>query len=111
MSEGKSYVLQSGLSLTNSFQYTAKYTTRNMAKVGLIVEAIKIGSGVEYTVRGYPIEGFPKTVSITSGTILTSGNSVYMVLEDPFDQVDVGLKAVQSNRSGCATVYVDGKRR
>ena len=111
MPEGKSYILASGQSLTNSFVYTGRFTTRNFAKTGVLVEAIQIGSGVQYTMRGFPIEGLTKNISVASGTILTSGDSAYMVLEDPYDQIDVGLKAVQTDRSGVATVYVTGKRK
>jgi len=114
MALGKSYVLVSGLKLTNSFVYSAKYTTRNFPKVGITIENRSVGdegSGVEYTVRAYPVEGLPMVLSIASGSVLTSGSSKYLAFSNPYDQVDVGLSALQDNRSGIATVYVTGKRK
>jgi len=49
--------------------------------------------------------------SLTSGTILVSGASAYKTFSDPYEQIDVGLKNVQSNQSGAVTVFVTGKRR
>lgn len=110
MAIGKSYVLSSGQTLTNSFVYTAKYTVRNFASVGITVEVVDPGSGVEYTVRGYPVEGMPVVRSIASGSVISSGNTAYMSLTDPYDQIELGLKALQTNESGIATVYVTGRR-
>ena len=107
---GKVEVLASGQSLTNSFVYTAKATTRNFAATSITIENVSPGSGVQYTLRGYPMEGFPPVRSIASGTVLTSGSIEILQLTDVYDQIDVGLKALQTDRSGIANVYV-GRRR
>jgi len=114
MAGGKAYVLTSGLSLTNSFVYTAKYNTLGFGSVAVIVENVSvgdIGSGVQYTVRGYPVVGMPLKRSVASGSVLTSGSDVYLLLSDTYAEIDVGLKATQDNMSGIGTVYVTGKRR
>jgi len=111
MASGKTEVLTSGTGTTNSFVYTAKADVLGFGSVAVQLECLRLGSGVQYTIRGYPIAGINKTRSITSGSILTSGAGVYAIFSDPYDQIDVGLKSVQSNRSGVVTVFLTRKRR
>ena len=108
---GKTEIVVSGIGLTNSFVYTGKCDTLNFVKTAVIIECVHLGSGAQYTIRGYPRKCFAKTYSITSGTITTSGESVLKVFSDPYEQIDIVLKAVQSNRSGAVTVYVTRSRR
>ena len=111
MGTGKTQIIASGQATSNSFVYTGKTNVLGFGKTGVLIECVRLGSGVEYTIRGYPIGDFPKRRSITSGTILVSGASAYKVFSDPYDQIDVGIKSVQSNYTGAVTIYTTGKRR
>jgi len=108
---GKAYVLSSGQQLTSGFTYTAKYTTRNFGSVAISLELVEGGSGCSYTIRGFPVEGMSASHPITSGTVLLSGVLSYVQISGTYDQIDVGLTELQTNRSGSITVYVTGKRR
>ena len=113
MAGGKSQVLVSGIGMTNSFVYTAKFTTRGYAKTSVLIDAVHIGSGISYTIRGYLKEGLDVPYSIGSGAITISGSQTLITsgLDLAYDQIEIGLQATQTARSGAATVIVTGKRR
>ncbi len=111
MGAGKTQILSSGQATSDALVYTAKYNTLGYGTVTVGVECIRLGSGVAYTIRGYPVEGFPKTYSIVSGQILTSGVTHVKVFTNAYEVIDVGVNSVQSNHSGVINVYVTGKRR
>ena len=108
---GKSYVLSSGHSLTPTFTYTPKYTTRNFSNVSLSLELVDGGSGASYTVRGFPVEGMPMSHPVTSGTVLLSGVLSYVQISGVYDQVDVGVQEITSGEGGVISVYVTGRRK
>ncbi len=113
MAAGKTQVLTSGVGMTNSFVYTAKFNVLGYAKTSVLIDAVHIGSGINYTIRGYLKEGLNVPYSIGSGSITVSGSQTLVTsgLDLAYEQIEVGLKATQSNRSGAATVIVTGKRR
>jgi hypothetical protein len=108
---GKTEVLSSGFGTSNSYAYTPKVTILGFHNNALLLDYLGPGSGIGYIVRGYPLEGFARRKTLISGQILNSGDSAYMTLSDPYEQVDVGLVSVQSNNSGAVTVFTTGKRR
>ena len=111
MGIGKTQVLISGCSMTSSFTWTAKFNTGGFRNTAVMIECLRLGSGVQYVIRGYPVEGINKYRAISSGTILTSGASAYKTFSDPYEVIDVGLRNLVGNQSGVATVFVTGKRR
>lgn len=108
---GKAKILHSGFSTSNSYAYTAKRDTLNFNKTAILIEHLGGGSGIGFIVRGFPVAGFNKSLTLTSGHILGSGDFAYITLSDPYEQIDVGLISVQTDVSGSATVYATGKRR
>ena len=111
MAGGKTEILGSGLALTSAWTYTPKFDTLGFAKTSIMLEAIRLGSGVQYTVRGYPIAGFSKYHAISSGTILVSGASHLITMSDPYQEMVIGLRNLVGNQSGVVTVYRTSKRR
>ena len=115
--QGKAYILQSGQKTTNDLVYGAKFTTLGYAKTTISIENVGEGSGVDYTIRGYPVEGFPANYLLGSGSVTVPGTLKVETLMDAWSQIDVGCKSHDLNLSGVvtvssvATVYVAGKRR
>jgi len=108
---GKSMCLASGLALTNSYvERTA--TVQNFAKTTIMFETVKRESGVAYYVRGQPVIGYTAYQLIASGEILTSGSYTILTsgLDDAYEQLNVGVKARQSNRSGAVTILISRRR-
>jgi hypothetical protein len=113
MSGGKTEVLISGYSTTNSLVYTGKFHVLGFNEASVGFDVLKVGSGVQYTIRGYPVEDFPLVTSIGSGTLLVSGATVLVTsgLNIAVADIDVGVASLSSGYSGCVTVVVAGKRR
>jgi len=110
MASGKTEVLFSGYKTTNSFEYR-KFTTLGFAKTSVVFEVLGLGSGIQYTIRGYPVANMTPC-SLASGEITTS--SIVLVtsgLDIAMEEMDVGVKSLQDNYSGIITVYVARKRR
>lgn len=112
MAAGKTQVLFSGVGTTNTFQY-GSFNTLGYAKILVGVKCERLGSGIGYTVRGYPVGKVAVAHSIASGSITTSGQLVVITsgLEAGWEKIDVGVVSLQSGRSGAVTVLVAGKPR
>jgi len=108
MGIGKTEVLGSGMTVVSSWTNTPKFNVGGFRNTGVMIECLHPGSGIYYTIRGYPVAGVSKYRSLVSGTITTSGASVYKTFSDPYEQIDVRLR---NPVSSVATVFVTGKRR
>jgi len=109
---GKSMCIASGLGLTDSY---AEFTTnvQNFAKTTVMFESVKGESGAAYYIRGYPVIGFPAYTEIVSGEITTSGSYTMLTsgMEDAYEELKIGVKALQTSRSGAITILVSRRRR
>lgn len=111
MATGKTELLFSGQALSNAYVY-GKKETLGYGVVSIVVDAYGSTSGVTYVVRGYPSLDAPAySKIIKSDTAIVSGDVHYLVLSDPYEQIDVGVKSTGTNVSGRVTVVVTGKRR
>ena len=113
MGGGKTEILFSGYATTNAYVYTSKFHVLGFNEASVAFDVLKVGSGVQYTIRGYPAEDFPLVVSIGSGQLLTSGVTVLITsgLNVAVANIDVGVSSLVNDYSGCVTVIVAGKRR
>ena len=114
MSNGKTEVLMSGAVTTNSFVYTSKFHVLGFAKYSVGFDVLAhTGSGVEYTIRGYPSEDIPVVISLGSGAYLNSGTKTLITsgLDVALASIDVGVKNAVANGSSVVTVIVAGARR
>jgi len=112
MGAGQTEVIFSGFALSNSYAYR-KFNTLGQGATAILVDAYGSVSGVTYTIRAYPnLDAAPAYVkTIKSDTTMASGDIHYLVTGNPYNQLDVGVKSAQSNRSGRVSVFVTGKRR
>ena len=113
MANGKTEVLLSGYATTNSFNYTSKFHVLGFNEASVTFDCLSGGSGIQYTIRGYPSEEISLKVSLGSGTLLLSGASVIVTsgLGIAVAEIDVGVASLSSGYSGCVTVVLAGKRR
>jgi hypothetical protein len=113
LSGGKTSVLLSGYATTNSFNYTSKFHVLGFNEASVAFDCLSGGSGIQYTIRGYPSEEISLKVSLISGTLLLSGTPVLITsgLSIAVAEIDVGVASLSSGYSGCVTVVVAGKRR
>ena len=105
---GKSYVLTSGLNLTNNYQ-GFNFSAIRFGTVSIGFDVLRGESGVSWRVQGQQIVGGPVHL-IGSGELLVSG--VYTILTSGFDyyeQLVIGAKARQDDHSGVVSIIVLGK--
>lgn len=100
---GETLSLFSGYGATNSYVYSGTGFL-NHEKATIMLECIELGSGVAYTIRGYVISGVTP-YCLASGSLI-SGQVEVETLGDPYEYVDVGIKALQTTQSGAATVFM-----
>jgi len=118
MSGGKSEVLLSSYATSNAYAYSSPFDVRGHGEVALTVIANLSQSGVTYTVRGYPVKLGPSVLvapgysnTVKGDTAMVSGDVHYLLMSNPYDVIDVGVKSTAANISGRVTVMVTGKRR
>lgn len=100
---GQSDAPFTGYACTNTLVYSGvPFITHGKATI--LLECLEQGSGVEYTIRGYPLSG-AVAHSITSGA-LVSGEIKVETLSDPYDWIEVGAENLVDNRTGVVTVFI-----
>jgi len=112
MGAGQTEVIFSGFALSNGYAYR-KFNTLGQGATAILLDAYGSTSGVTYTIRAYPnIDTAPSYFKTLKGdTTMISGDVHYLVTGNPFNQLEVGVKSTESNRSGRVSVFVTGKRR
>lgn len=113
MSGGKTEILISGYATTNTLVYTPKFHVLGFNEASVVFDPLKIGSGVQYTIRGYPSDDISLNISIGSGALTVSGTPILITsgLDVALADIDVGVSSLSSGYSACVTVVVAGKRR
>jgi len=120
---GKAEVLFSGYSTTNSFEFR-RINILEHPKTSIIFEVLDLGSGISYTVKGYPVKGMTP-LSLISGSLTKSSELLVsrddvLIYDWDFDpdfyhlsgvcnvmeELEIGVKSLSMNQTGVVTVYV-----
>jgi hypothetical protein len=117
MARGHSKYVVSGQGTTDAYAYTPRINVKGGAQNLIGVDCLAIHSAytLTYLVRGYPVleegeGGSTYAHTIKAASTINSGDQHFMILSDPYEQVDVGVKHTTSNQSGVFTVINMTKR-
>jgi hypothetical protein len=129
MATGKIEVLFSGVATSNSYQ-TKRFNIHGFGESLVWIRNLGTGgSGVTYTVLGYPATDMPNVLNngilndlnsayvdlvetfVSSTPVVESGKTAILSVTDGYGAVDVGVKSAGTNFSTNVTVIISGKRR
>ena len=129
MATGKVEVLFSGVATSNSYQ-TKRFNVHGFGETLIYFRNLGTGgSGVTYTILGYPATDVPHPSNsgiqndlnsaytdlvetyLGFTPVVESGKVGTFSLTDGYGAIDVGVKSAASNFSTTVTVIVSGKRR
>ena len=113
MAGGKTEILFSGYGTTDSLVYR-QVEVLGYGETNIIPHCVT-GSGISFTIRGYPcsfggtiISG--TSITLISGTLLSGTMAEYCV-SDAYEILDVGVASNGTNISSRVNVYISRKRR